>query len=161
MAQTLYVTEEGFRAMKKKVDELEKELRRLQSQTADAAEVGGNQYHDNASYEFLLIQIRTADRRLSEVVHELNGVQVVQIPRAPDRVQIGTTVELLRNGVPETLHIVGYGEGNWERKRISYGAPLARLIIGAEAGATRRGVVGGELVTIVVHKIQSLELARE
>ncbi len=157
MVSILYVSAAGLEQRRKKIRELEEELKRLQSLTAEAAEVGGNQYHDNASYEYLLVQIRTADCRLSEAIRELNQMQVVQYPKSPSRVELGTSVDVFIDQRSERWHIVGYGEADWEKKRISYGAPIAKLIIGASATETRRGNIGGKVVVITVLSISALE----
>ncbi len=136
---------------------LDRELRRLQRLTAESVEVGGNQYHDNASYEYLVLQIRTADIRLGEEVRVLDQAEIVDLPDRPEWVQIATSVRLDIDGIVDTWHIVGYGESNWEKRRISYAAPLAKVIIGARVGEQRHDTQGKQRRIITVHGIGPLQ----
>lgn len=47
----LYFTRCGLTKLRKEIEKLEKKLQELKSQTAHVAEVGGDQYYDNSSYE--------------------------------------------------------------------------------------------------------------
>lgn len=161
MSNVLYFTSRGLNRQRDKIVELEKTLRRLQSQTAHTAEVGGNQYHDNASYEYLLIQIRVADRRLAEAMAALNRVVVLPLPKFPEWVQLGTRVRLLVNGEPKILSIVGYGESAIEEGKISYEAPLAQALIGAYPGDIRTITIDGENITYLIEAVEALEEANQ
>jgi len=157
VGQIVYVTKRGLGLLQHQAQQLEAELRRLQSQTAYAAEVGGNQYHDNSSYEYLVLQIRTVDRRLTETHELLNRIEVVETPQDPQWVQLGTTVTLTRDKVREMWHIVGFGEGDWNEKRISYGAALVQKLIGARVGDTRFITIDDDVVALTVVSIARLE----
>jgi Leu/Phe-tRNA-protein transferase len=67
MSEKFYFTHRGLVKLRKEIEELEKKLQDLQSQTVHVAEVGGDQWHDNAAYESLVIDIRGMDRRLADV----------------------------------------------------------------------------------------------
>jgi transcription elongation GreA/GreB family factor len=157
MEQRLYFTPRGLEKQRRKVEQLDQELRRWQRSTAEAAEVGGNQYHDNASYEFLVLQIRTVNIRLGEELRILDRAELVDIPDQPKWVQVGTSVDVEVDGVPETWHIVGYGESDWDRRRISYAAPIAKLLIGARIGELRSDLHGSERRTITIRGVGPLK----
>jgi transcription elongation GreA/GreB family factor len=53
---------------------------------------------------------------------------------AGDKVEIGTRVNLLLNGKPRTLQIVGDDEAEPASGLVSFNAPLSRAMLGAEVG---------------------------
>ena len=123
-----YFTRRGLTKLCKKIKELEKKLQELQSQTAHVAEVGGDQYHDNASYEMLVIDIRGMDRRLTDAHRCINQAIFVEPPMSFDKVTIGTCVKIVRDGEEITWEIVGFGESDSDRNMLAYNTPLASLI---------------------------------
>ena len=79
----------------KEIKNLEKKLQELQEQTAYVTEVGGDQYHDNASYELLVIDVRGMDFRLTNAHRCLNQAVLVEPPTRFDNVAIGTRVKIV------------------------------------------------------------------
>ncbi|OGY43954.1 MAG: hypothetical protein A2729_01365 [Candidatus Buchananbacteria bacterium RIFCSPHIGHO2_01_FULL_39_14] len=154
MENKLLFTKRGYNKLKRKIDELTKKLNDLQAQTAHAAEVGGNQYHDNASYEMLVIEIRGIDHRLSEAHNILNRAVIIASPKNTDQVVIGTQVTILRNGKQAVWEIAGYGESDPDSRLLAYNTPLASLLIGKHKGDCTEGQIAGKQV-----KIKILEIA--
>ncbi|MBW8784859.1 MAG: GreA/GreB family elongation factor [Novosphingobium sp.] len=80
------------------------------------------------------------DAELEAVRRDLRYWQTRQVTAelapAPngETVQIGTRVEILLNGKPRRLSIVGHDEAEPAQDRLAYAAPLSRALIGAEAG---------------------------
>ncbi|MDO7840898.1 GreA/GreB family elongation factor [Sphingomonas immobilis] len=58
----------------------------------------------------------------------------VAAPATGESVAIGTRVAFTLNGAERTIEIVGHDEGDPAAGRIAFSAPLARAMIGAEAG---------------------------
>lgn len=154
MSGKLYCTKHGLAKLRQEIDRLTRELEHLESQTAHVAEVGGNQYHDNASYEALVIDIRGVDHRLKEAHDHLNRAVLVESPSTTDRVAIGTRVTIRRDGETETWEIVGFGESDPDRKWLAYNTPLASLLAGKRKGDVISGVIGGKQT-----KIEILDIA--
>lgn len=150
MSESYYLTKQGFRRLQERIKTLEAELSRLQSQVADAAEIGGNQWHDNASYEQLVIDIRGVDHQLSEAHRILNRAMIVDASGETDKVLVGTIVKLLLDGTEETWRIAGYGESDPDQNILAYNTPLAHLIMGKRAGEIIRGVIAGRTVEIKI-----------
>ena len=65
--------------------------------------------------------------------HQLASAQIAPVPSG-ETVAIGTRVSFIRDGKPRTLEIVGHDESDPGAGRIAFSAPLARAMIGAEAG---------------------------
>ena len=126
---------------------------RSQSQTAHVAEVGSDQWHDNAAYESLVIDIRGVDRRLADAHQVLNRATLVEPPTNFDRVTIGTKVKIVRDGEKMTWKIVGFGESDPEHDMLAYNTPLASLIMGKHKGEVESGTIAGRQTEIEVLEI--------
>lgn len=153
MSGKFYFTRRGLVKLHKEIEELEKKLQDLQSQTAHVAEVGGDQWHDNAAYESLVIDIRGMDRRLADVHQILNRATLVEPPTNFDKVTIGTRVKMVRDGEEMTWEIVGFGESDPDRDMLAYNTPLASLIMGKRKGEVVTGTIAGRQTEIEVLEI--------
>jgi transcription elongation factor GreA len=153
MNKKFYFTRRGLTKLHKEIEELEKKIQELQSQTAYVAEVGGDQYHDNASYEMLVIDIRGMDRRLSDAHRCLNQAILVEPPVSFNKVTIGARVRIVRDGEEITWEIVGFGESDPDRNMLAYNTPLASLIIGKHKGEVVDGIIAGRQTEIEVLEI--------
>ncbi|MEO5809024.1 MAG: GreA/GreB family elongation factor [Sphingomicrobium sp.] len=65
--------------------------------------------------------------------HQLASAQLAPIPDGAT-VSFGTRVTIIRDGTAHTLDIVGHDESDPASGRIAFTAPLARAMLGAEAG---------------------------
>lgn len=153
MDTKLYFTRRGLAKLKERIEELEQKLRDLQSPSAHVAAVGGDQWHDNASYDLLVIDLRGADRRLADAHACLRRAMPVDPPTTTDRVAIGTRVKIMRESKETTWEIVGFGESDPERGLLAYDTPLASVIIGKYEGDIVNGVIGGKDTEIEILEI--------
>lgn len=97
---------------------------------------------ENADYQYGKRRLREIDRRLRFLTKRLEQVRVVD-PAAQakrDQVFFGATVTYARlsDGTEVTVTIVGVDEAEAEAGRISWVAPVARALLGARMGDTRR-----------------------
>ncbi len=148
-----YFTRRGLAKLHKEIEQLENKLKELQSQTAYVAEVGGDQYHDNASYEMLTIDIRGMDRRLSDAHRCLNQAILIEPPMNFDKVTIGTCVRIMQDGEEITWEIAGFGESDPNRNILAYNTPLASLVMGKHKGEVVSGIIAGKQTKIEVLEI--------
>lgn len=153
MNEKLYFTRQGLEKLKREIRELTKKLEDLQSQTAYVAEVGGDQYHDNASYEMLVIDIRGIDRRLTDAHHCLNQAVIIEAPSNADRVMIGTRVRIIRDGKEAIWEIVGFGESDPNRKLLAYNTPIALVMMGRSEGEVVSDTIAGKKTEIEILEI--------
>ena len=153
MDARLYFTRHGLTKLQREIKKLERNLQNLQSQTAYVAEVGGNQYHDNASYEMLVIDIRGIDSRLTTAHKCLNQAVLIEPPTSFENVAIGTRTKIVRDGEETTWEIVGFGESDPDRCMLAYNAPLAFLIIGKHKGEIISGTIAGRKTEIEILEI--------
>lgn len=148
-----YFTRRGLAKLHREIENLEKKLQDLQSQTAHVAEVGGDQWHDNASYDLLVIDIRGMDRRLTDAHQVLNKAVLVEHPVNLDKVIIGTRVKIVRDGEEMTWEVVGFGESDPDRDMLAYNTPLASLIMGRRKGEMMSGIIAGRQTEIEILEI--------
>lgn len=157
MDQAHYFTKGGIDKFQLRLKQLEDDLCKIQAQSADAAEVGGNQYHDNASYEYLVIQLRGLDRQVADAYRILRHAQIVEPPKDTHHVAIGCWVAYLLNGQKRNSLLVGYGESDTNNHYLAYNTPLGRLLIGTEIGEKKKGVIGIKKIAIEVLSISMKE----
>lgn len=157
MSEKLYFTKRGLSKLQKQIDVLEKALQHLQSQVAHVAEVGGNQWHDNASYDALVIDIRGADWRLGQAMQSLKQATLVGPPADFNHVVIGTRVKLLRDGQEMIFEVAGYGEFDEELDLIAYNTPLVSPIMGKTVGEIIFCYVAGKKTELKILEISKGE----
>lgn len=134
ISQKAYFTKQGMDEFSRKIREAEDELRGMYGRLAELAEVGGNQYHDNFSFEQVMRDINMLDAKLAQDKNVLLNAIVIDPIKNPREVCIGASVLIERNGKEEKWKILGYGESDPETRQIAYNAPLARSIIGKKVG---------------------------
>ncbi len=156
MGTKFYVTKHGYSRLLQKIDDLENRLKRTQSSVGEAADIGGNQWHDNSSYEQLVIDIRGQNKRLIDAHSVQNNCIVVEPHSNIEKAVIGTMLEILVNDVDkEKWGIVGYDESDLERNFIAYNTPLAKLLCGMKKDEEKIGSIAGRKVKV---KIISIEI---
>ena len=79
--------------------------------------------------------------------HRLTSAQVAPVASG-ETVAFGTRVTIDRDGETRTFEIVGHDESDPGRDRISFASPLARALIGAEAGDVREFPNSDEPITV-------------
>jgi len=152
-SERLYFTRRGLAILHNKIEELKEKLRDLESQAAHIAEVSGDQWHDNPTYNSLEIDIRSIDHRIFNERQVLNKAILVEAPINFDRVAIGTKVKISRDSEEITLEIAGFGESDPGRNAIAYNTPLASLIMGRRKGEVVSGIIAGKKTEIEILEI--------
>lgn len=129
-----YFTKSGMDKFLQKLQEDEDRLKGMYNRLAELAEVGGDQYHDNFSYEDQMRSINMLDGELASRKKVLSNCVIVDPPKDKSKVTIGVTVVFERGGKDETWFIAGFGESEPENYMIAYNAPLAQVLMGKQAG---------------------------
>jgi transcription elongation factor GreA len=122
---------------------LRAELHRLKAfeRPANAAAIGEARAHgdlsENAEYHAARERAGFIEGRISELEAKLGNAQIID-PKLVDsdgRCVFGATVDLEEKGKPPTTYqIVGDDEADIKQGRISINSPIARSLIGKEAG---------------------------
>lgn len=137
----LYMTPPGAEALRAELRRLwDHERPKVVEVVSWAASLGDRS--ENADYQYGKRRLREIDRRVRFLHKRLERVQVVD-PAAQsrrDQVFFGATVTYARasDDAEVTITIVGVDEANADAGRISWVAPVARALLGARVGDTRR-----------------------
>ena len=136
-----YMTPAGAEALRAELRRLwDQERPKVVEVVSWAASLGDRS--ENADYQYGKRRLREIDRRVRFLHKRLERVQVVD-PAAQskrDQVFFGATVTYARasDDAEVTITIVGVDEADAEAGRISWVAPVARALLGARIGDTRR-----------------------
>ena len=93
---------------------------------------------ENAEYHAAKEQQGFTEGRIKNIDAKLSHAQIIDVTELPvsDRVVFGTTVDLIdeNNGEKTVYRIVGEDEADIRAGLLSYTSPIARALIGKEAG---------------------------
>jgi transcription elongation factor GreA len=131
------LTVKGAEKLRTELEELKSVVRpRIIAAIATAREHGD--LKENAEYHAAREQQSFAEGRIAEIEGKLSNAQVIDVTKldANGKVVFGATVELedIESERQVTYQIVGEDEANIKEGRISIGSPIARALIGKEAG---------------------------
>jgi transcription elongation factor GreB len=135
MAQPNYMTPRGVKRMQMELHWLDSEERpKVVAEVAYAASLGDRS--DNAEYRYGKGKLRQIDGRRTFLVKRLRIARVVDpVLVLGDKVKFGATVVVEdEEGEQKTWRIYGEDEVDVERGVISLRSPLARALMGKEAG---------------------------
>jgi transcription elongation factor GreB len=136
-----YMTPEGAARLREELRALwEEERPKVVEVVSWAASLGDRS--ENADYQYGKRRLRQIDGRVRFLRKRLARVQVVD-PAAQarrDRVFFGATVTYARvsDDAEATVRIVGVDEADADNGDVSWVAPVARALLGAEVGDVRR-----------------------
>lgn len=133
------LTVNGAERLRAELEELKSVTRpRIIAAIAAAREHGD--LKENAEYHAAREQQSFAEGRINEIEAKLSNAQIIDVTKvdAGGKVVFGATVEIedLDSEKRVTYQIVGEDEASIKDGRISIGSPIARALIGKEAGDT-------------------------
>lgn len=156
MAEKILVTRAGYEKLLAERQNLYDQLRNIQGQKGEAADVGGNAWHDNFSFEELVRQETMTNASIGLLQKKMAEMTMVDKPRGNDILQIGHhAVITFEDGEERTYEIAGYGESNLDSQppKLEYLAPIIRPFfakeIGTEAKITIQGVARSAELTAI------------
>ncbi len=152
-----YLTPAGRVRLRHRIHEARLAYDAVCASNGEAAEAGDSSvWHDNFAYEENQRQMHQLARRVRTLTEVLTSAAEV-LPRrcAPSQVEIGGAVRIrrLRDGQERTWYIAGWEDGDPDAGRLSYTAPLASALIGAEAGDVRVVRERGKAVEVEVVEV--------
>ena len=130
-----YITPEGRRKLQEELKRLWLQRRQEVVPALKAAAAEGDR-SENAEYTYRKRQLAEIDRRVRYLSRRLDEVEVVHHqPHREARIHFGATVQLADEaGRVLRYRIVGADEIDPERGYISVDSPMARALLGREAG---------------------------
>ncbi len=131
------MTKQGAEALREELERLKKVDRpRIVQAIAEAREHGD--LKENAEYHAAREQQGFCEGRVQEIESKLSNAHVIDITQIPpgERVIFGSTVVIINLDTEEsvTYQIVGDDEADVKKNKISVNSPIARGLIGKEAG---------------------------
>jgi transcription elongation GreA/GreB family factor len=152
----IVTTPAGLERLDQRLTDLQQRVADLVASKAEVAETGGNQWHDNASFEELERNERVLRRQIADLKAQIARVVVVDgIPVSSDIVSIGTTVVIrFDSEAPREYEIRGHGESDPRGGVIACDAPLAQALLGARAGDLVTFTVGHRTRRVTVEAIR-------
>ncbi|MFT6429695.1 MAG: transcription elongation factor GreA [Halopseudomonas sp.] len=150
------MTTQGAEALETELKHLKSVMRpQITQAIAEARELGD--LKENAEYHAAREQQGMVEARIRDIEGRLGNAQVIDVASIPPtgKVIFGTTVEIVNVDTDETVvyQIVGDDEANIKIGKISVSSPIARALIGKEAGdvatvKTPGGVVEYEILEV-------------
>tara|TARA_R110001592_G_scaffold111372_2_gene308431 strand:- start:40170 stop:40643 length:474 start_codon:yes stop_codon:yes gene_type:complete len=150
------MTKQGAEALETELKHLKSVMRpQITQAIAEARELGD--LKENAEYHAAREQQGMVEARIRDIEGRLGNAQVIDVASIPPtgKVIFGTTVEIVNVDTDETVvyQIVGDDEANIKIGKISVSSPIARALIGKEAGdvvtvKTPGGVVEYEILEV-------------
>ncbi len=133
------LTVKGAGKLRAELEELKSVVRpRIIASIASARAHGD--LKENAEYHAAREQQSFAEGRIAEIEAKLSNAQIIDVTKvdANGAVVFGATVEIedVDSEKRVTYQIVGEDEANIKEGRISIGSPIARALIGKQAGDT-------------------------
>lgn len=133
-APTLAVTRAGFERMQLELDQLERIERPAAAEEVQRARADGD-LRENAPYHAAKQHLAHVQTRIEQLKAQLAAAVIVD-DADTERVGVGTTVTLrdLQDGSEVTYTLVGQGEVDSRRHRISVASPLGRALTDHRVG---------------------------
>lgn len=161
MEDTIKVTKEGHVKLIAKKQELFDRLKEVQGKKGEAAEVGGNVWHDNFSFEDLCRQEMMLNKRISDASLQISRAELVESPINDKFLQIGHIASFeFDDGEEREYEIAGYGESdlNATPPKLEYLAPIVRKFVGTEVDTTAKVEIGRKIRQITLIEIKRKEV---
>jgi transcription elongation factor GreA len=130
------VTKQGFKALKKELENLKKNERPENIKAIEEARAHGD-LSENAEYAAAKDRQGFIEGRISELGFKLANIDIIETDKLPkDRAVFGCKVVLenIETGEDVRYQLVGPDESDIENGRISVSSPLGKAIIGRKPG---------------------------
>lgn len=159
----VYLTEVGFKNLKKLLARKEQEYAQVRADRQVAFELSGDGWHDNPEFNRQQQMEANLNHTVKELMERLANARPIIIDennRPTNHVSIGSWVNITRWNLStgeernENWEIVGFDETCIENHQIGYNAPLAKAIIGLKEGEISDEMdFGGQSWEIEVNKL--------
>jgi len=153
MFQTHYLTKERLEELKAELHDFKTKVRAEVAERLKKAKEMGD-LSENAEYSEAKDEQSRVEMRIAELENIIKNVSIIQKTANKDKVQMGSVVEVSKNGKIFKFTVVGSNEAKPEEGRISNESPLGAAFFGKKAGEEIKvKAPSGE----VVYKIISIE----
>ena len=131
----IQVTEEGYDALKRELDELVNVKRPRVVERLERAR-GEGDLSENSDYTSAKEELEFLDGRIDEITQVVDNALVLKTvgKKTNGQVDVGTRVTLQVDGKEHVYEIVGEWEADPMNKKISYESPLGQALVGKSVG---------------------------
>lgn len=127
-----YITPEKLEQFKNEFENLEKQRRpEAIRATQEAAAMGD--FSENAAYQIAKANLRRINSRIDVLQEKIKKAVIIQ-PSKLEKVEIGSTVTIEKDGENFTYQILGSEESNPSQGKISYHSPLGSALLHHKVG---------------------------
>ena len=132
--QKVLLTKEGYKKLKKELDEREGEIRTKLQETLNQMRKQGD-LKENDGYSLAVEDFQNNEEKILEIQSTLENADIVAKGKT-NIVDIGCKVTIeCRSGKLKTFDIVGINEANPLELKISYKSPIGSSLMGKKKGA--------------------------
>lgn len=153
----LYFTRVGAERIMRQKQQLLEELKSTQKQKGEAVKSGGNEWHDNFSFEQLTLSEQRISVQISEINEKISKMLIIdRVSPDTSRLRLGHVATLNIEGEEKTFLIGGFEDFDMESTPpvVSYLAPIVSQFIGEERGHVAGVEVGGSIKFIMLQDIR-------
>lgn len=141
-----------YQRLEQEIEKIKNRIREIGKDMGDSCKEGAETFHDNFAYEQGERDQRMWSQKLRELERLKSHVSIVK-PSSTSGVSIGKCVCVRNCDSNEEFTFTVGSYVTFDEDRISYNAPLAKLIIGATPGEMRTGNVAGTIQTFLVLEV--------
>ncbi len=127
------LTKKGYRKLKKKLRQLEKERDRLVEDMEAARQEGD--LSENSAYHNLRENLTIVRNQIGDLEQRLANVEITE-KNGDGTVGVGNKVVVEVNGKTREMQLVGGGEADPIAGKVSYESPIGASLIGHKKGET-------------------------
>lgn len=155
--QDKLVTQEGLRNLQERLRKIQDRYNTLAVDKAEASEIGGGAWHDNAAIEEiereqcrLLYQICELEKTIAEVL----VIDNASVAEDQGQIRIGSKISITLNDVAAMeITLGGFASSDPANGVVSYTSPLGQALLGARTGDSREYKVCGRSMTVKVNAV--------
>ncbi|MFO8033474.1 MAG: transcription elongation factor GreA [Desulfohalobiaceae bacterium] len=133
--QSIPISVEGFQKLRQELEELKKERPEVIQAIKEAREEGD--LRENAGYDAAKDRQGMLEARINYIESRLPRCDVIDIQEMQsEKVAFGATVEIedMDSGERKRFTLLGPDEADYKKSSVSVHSPLARALLGKEAG---------------------------
>lgn len=151
----LLLTEEGLQKLKDRFRNLIKEYMEVSATKGEAAELGGDVWHDNPAFEEVEHRQTMIQKQIADLSEQLRNAEIVGgKDRSNKAVSIGSVVEIVfDNGNAMKIKIGGHAETDPSKGIVSYQSPLGLALVGAKVGDNCEYKVRDKVIRVTIKSI--------
>jgi len=150
------LTKKGYKKLQEEIKRTEEELKKVLFAKGEAAEVGGNVWHDNFSFEQLVREEYVLSKKIQELKQKLSNAEIVKMSDLKDTgvARLGSKIIVEYEDGKQKEFIISDPEITDPSKGIiSYQSPIGKALFGAKKGDEIKYIAGGKVFKIKIIKV--------